>query len=266
VNDRNLTDWLRKAKSEHKSLAYFIKKSIITDNLFGVDIMEEATEIARLRLFLALVASARSVDELEPLPNIDFNILTGNSLIGLMHVNDKDFNDRTSQGDLFRKSYREVLAEKNRLIDNYRHTASKKGGSTDKFPAAFMRHEVSELERFPKEGALDIPIELVRRLSPDSLSVMEFKNDMDIHIAEKMLRFPLLGEKIEGIWNLVLSNEFHMTNDSHLFKIEPAPGRLPLYEGKMIHQFTHTFGGPRYWINEKEGRKAILGKTHIFMV
>jgi hypothetical protein len=509
VNDRNLTEWLRKAKSEHKSLAYFIKKSIITDNLFGVDIMEEATEIARLRLFLALVASARSVDELEPLPNIDFNILTGNSLIGLMHVNDKDFNDRTSQGDLFRKSYREVLAEKNRLIDNYRHTASyasdlrtlrdnieekkseardtlneilldeftklgikfeeaawdtqknnegkprkrkltikdievlspfhwgyefdeiinkrggfdaiitnppweifkpqakeffaehselvtknkmtikefekeqtklmknaeirdawieyqsrfphvsqyfrsanqyknqiavingkkagtdinlyklfveqcynllcpagecgivipsgiytdlgtkqlremlfnqttvtglfcfenrkdifegvdcrfkfivltyKKGGSTDKFPAAFMRHEVSELERFPKEGALDIPIELVRRLSPDSLSVMEFKNDMDIHIAEKMLRFPLLGEKIEGTWNLVLCNEFHMTNDSHLFKTEPAPDRLPLYEGKMIHQFTHVWGYPKYWIEEKQARKKILGK------
>jgi len=510
VNDRNLTEWLRKAKAEHKSLSYFIKKSIITDNLFGVDIMEEATEIARLRLFLALVASARNVDELEPLPNIDFNILTGNSLIGLMHVNDKDFNNRTSQGDLFRKSYREVLSEKNRLIDDYRHTASyapdlralrdniekkksearatlneillneftnlgikfeeaawdtaknkegkpgkrsltmkdiealtpfhwgyefdeiinkragfdaiitnppweifkpqakeffaehselvtknkmtikefekeqtklmknaeirdawieyqsrfphvsqyfrssnqyknqiavingkkagtdinlyklfveqcynllcpagecgivipsgiytdlgtkqlremlfnqtevtglfcfenrkdifegvdcrfkfvvltyKKGGSTDKFPSAFMRHEVSELERFPKEGALDIPIELIRRLSPDSLSVMEFKNDMDIHIAEKMLRFPLLGEKIEGTWNLVLCNEFHMTNDSHLFKTEPAPGRLPLYEGKMIHQFMHIFCGPRYWINEKEGRKTLIGKT-----
>ena len=48
--------------------------------------MEEATEIARLRLFLALVASAGSADELEPLPNIDFNIMAGNSLIGLVHV------------------------------------------------------------------------------------------------------------------------------------------------------------------------------------
>ena len=86
--------------------------------------MEEASEIAKLRLFLALVASARSVDELEPLPNIDFNILVGNSLIGLMHVNDADYEDRTKQGNLFRKSYKEVLAEKNRLIDNYRHTAS----------------------------------------------------------------------------------------------------------------------------------------------
>jgi len=83
--------------------------------------MEEATEIARLRLFLALVASAQSVDDLEPLPNIDFNILAGNSLIGLMRVNDADFEKRNAQGNLFRRSYKQVLADKNRLIDVFRH-------------------------------------------------------------------------------------------------------------------------------------------------
>jgi hypothetical protein len=48
--------------------------------------MDEAVEIAKLRLFLALVSSAMTVDELEPLPNIDFNIMAGNSLIGLIAV------------------------------------------------------------------------------------------------------------------------------------------------------------------------------------
>src|SRR5947207_2676056 len=47
-----LTNWLRQAHAEHDSLSYYIKKKIITDNLFGVDIMEEGNEIARLRLFL----------------------------------------------------------------------------------------------------------------------------------------------------------------------------------------------------------------------
>ncbi len=41
---------------------------------------------------------------------------------------------------------------------------------------------------------------------------------------------------------------------------EPAKGKLPLYEGKMIHQFVHQFADPRYWVDEKEGRKALLGK------
>jgi hypothetical protein len=124
LNDRNLSEWLRRARKDHPSVAYFIKKRIITDNLYGVDIMDEATEIARLRLFLALVASAESVEQLEPLPNIDFNILKGNSLIGLMHVDDKEFDARQAQGHLFRKSYRELLAEKNRLVDLYRHTGT----------------------------------------------------------------------------------------------------------------------------------------------
>ncbi|MFM6609333.1 MAG: ATP-binding protein, partial [Dolichospermum sp.] len=54
-----------------------------------------------------------------------------------------------------------------------------------------------------------------------------------------------------------------MTNDSHLFKTEPGKGRLPLYEGKMIHQFNHKFAEPRYWVEEEEGRKAVLGKNGV---
>ena len=61
---------------------YFILKSIILNNLFGVDIMEEAIEICKLRLFLKLVAQIDSIESIEPLPDIDFNVRTGNSLIG----------------------------------------------------------------------------------------------------------------------------------------------------------------------------------------
>ena len=121
LHDKGLIGWLAGIEKGHPSVGYFIKKRIITDNLFGVDIMEEATEIARLRLFLALVSSAQSIDDLEPLPNIDFNVLAGNSLIGLMRVNDADFAKRETQRDLFRKTYGQVLEEKNRLIDSFRH-------------------------------------------------------------------------------------------------------------------------------------------------
>src|ERR1039458_443766 len=91
LNDTELTKWLKQTQAEHPSVLYFIKKQIITNNLFGVDIMEEATEIARLRLFLALVASAQTEEQLEPLPNIDFNILAGNSLVGLLRVDPAKF-------------------------------------------------------------------------------------------------------------------------------------------------------------------------------
>lgn len=65
--------------AQHPNATYFILKSIIVKNLYGVDIMEEAVEICKLRLFLKLVAQVDSVHQLEPLPDIDFNIRPGSA-------------------------------------------------------------------------------------------------------------------------------------------------------------------------------------------
>jgi hypothetical protein len=514
----NLRKWLRDVKQDHPSIAYFIRKRIITDNLFGVDLMEEASEIARLRLFLALVACADDVDQLEPLPNIDFNILAGNSLIGLMRVDDQDFDTRHKQGNLFQKSYRELLAEKNQLIGLYRGAASysddlrsmrdeiqekqreaaatlddillkefndlgikyeqpvwdqkkgelgkpshrplkpadiralrpfhwgyqfdeilngnrrgfdvivtnppweifkpyakeffeqhsdlvtknnmtihafeaeqskllrntaireawiaylaayphqaayfrlsasfknqtsvvdgkkvgsdtnfyklfveqcqnllrncgrcgmitpggiyadlgakrlremllfeckvdslfglnnerhifeavhhsvkfcifafEKSGSTESFRAAFRINPREAISRDKLDGFLNsrkadirLTTDLIRRLSPDSLSIMEFKNETDVRIAEKMVRFPLLGDPVPGRWAVRLTSEFHMTGDSDIYRVKPSANSLPLFEGKMINQFTATFGKPRYWVRIKEGRRRIIGSA-----
>jgi hypothetical protein len=505
--DRYLKDKLAAIQREHPSVDYYIRKRIISDNLFGVDIMQEATEIAKLRLFLALVAAADRAEALEPLPNIDFNIMAGNSLVGLLRVDESRLavegqTDFIENGKI--ESYRRQLAEKNRQIDLYRRSSTltedlgelrgriealraaaykalnaillddfqglkikfeqarpegksdkraltpadiealhpfhwgyefdeiistrggfdvlianppwetfkpdskeffadhsglvskkkmsikdfeaeqakllrdpevlaawlayqsrfphvsayfrsspqypnqialvngkkagtdinlyklfteqiynllrpggqagivvpsgiytdlgtkqlremlfsqttlgglfgfenrkeifegvhrsfkfvvlnfKKGGATTSFPAAFMRQEVSELEAFPRSGGLPMPVDLIRRLAPDSLSVMEFKTELDVQIAEKMLHFPLLGAEVAGKWKVHFGAEFHMTNDSHLFQTAPGPGRLPLYEGKMIHQFTHQWGRPKYWLEEAQARQALLGRA-----
>lgn len=66
----------------HRNQAYWIGKEIVANNLYGVDLLEEATEICKLRLYLRLVAKLNTRDELEPLPDIDFNIRAGNSLVG----------------------------------------------------------------------------------------------------------------------------------------------------------------------------------------
>ena len=131
LNDTNLSKHLADIRRKHPSINYFVRKRIITDNLYGVDIMDEATEIAKLRLFLALVGAAQKLDDLEPLPNIDFNIMAGNSLIGLLKVDEKRFAgradiDERSQQDMLQRlnarDYLRALAEKNRLIALYRAT------------------------------------------------------------------------------------------------------------------------------------------------
>ncbi len=89
---KNQYKFFRQALAEtqnerHTNLQYFIFKSIILQNLYGVDIMKEAVEIAKLRLFLKLVATVDADYRkpnlgLEPLPDIDFNIRAGNTLVG----------------------------------------------------------------------------------------------------------------------------------------------------------------------------------------
>lgn len=533
---RELENWLKGIRKDHPSVGYYIKRRIVTDNLHGVDIMEEACEIAKLRLFLAMVSSVNRVADLEPLPNIDFNILSGNSLVGLMRVDEHEFDRK--QDDLFKPPFRRLLEEKNRQLDLYRHSAGffgqqadlrsirdgidtemkfangilnellrdqfdalgvkyeqatwdadkqtlgkpkkrrieradidaetplhwgyvfdeimqKRGGfdivltnppwevfkpqakeffadhsdlvtknkmtikefekeqgkllknktvreawlayesrfphinqyfrgapeyqnqfatvngrkvgsdlnlyklflercfallrpsghcgivipsgiyndlgakglrdllfdhtcieglfcfenrkiifegvdsrfkfvvltfektsvprvqsagemnasappddllaparqsGTSRFPVAFMRHDVAELDRFPAEGALWLDVKLIKRLAPDSHSIMEFKSELDLRIANKLLRFPPLGEDVPEKWKLVLHRELHMTDDGPIFKTAPANGRLPLYEGKMIHQFQTGFHEPKYWVGEKDGRTSLLGR------
>jgi methylase of polypeptide subunit release factors len=89
-------EYFRKVLAEmakHPNLRYFVLKSIMLNNLYGVDIMEEATEICKLRLFLKLVAQMEPQPKkqnfgLEPLPDIDFNIRPGNTLVGFASLNE----------------------------------------------------------------------------------------------------------------------------------------------------------------------------------
>ena len=93
--------------SQHQAAE--IKKHIIQQNVYGVDIERGAVDIARLRFWLSLI-----VDEETPqaLPNLDFKIMQGNSLleqykgVDLSRVTKtqeatNDFSQQSVDGDLF---------------------------------------------------------------------------------------------------------------------------------------------------------------------
>ncbi|MCD0156106.1 DNA methyltransferase [Deinococcus sp. 6GRE01] len=547
TNDPTLTRWRKELRGRHENAHYNLKKRIITKNLYGVDLMPEAAEIAKLRLFLSLVSSANTLDDLEPLPNIDFNILTGNSLIGLLEVSESEYQAQRAaataaarakenaqtlgavnrptakivgQPSMFEateKTYRQIVEEYQRDVEIYRKNASEgitdlsamrkqiedrkvaayqdlnpmlhkqfhdlgikyeevtwdaakgkegktrkraltldditalkpfhwafefapvmarggfdavianppwdvvkpngkeflqsfaptisknnmsikdfekekgklladpatltewlayqssfpyvsayyraapqfahqsstvngkktgsdlnlyklfleqsyrllrdggecgivipsgvytdlgakglremlfgksaittlfglsnekflfeevhhsfkfcvlsfeKSGQSKTFPAAFR---INPREAISKEKLRDflhdpnqhvsISLELVRRLSPDSLSVMEFKSELDAHIAEKMLRFPLLKEESLDTWNFKMMREFHIRDDSKIFHASPDKNRLPLFTGKMFHQFELTEKSSGYWIDESVGAAALNKKS-----
>lgn len=89
------------------------------------------------------------------------------------------------------------------------------------------------------------PLATVKALSPEQWALMELRDASDLPILQKCYAaFPALSAE----W-LNFRRELHMTDDKDLFIEQPAPGLLPLYEGKMIWQYSHVFEQPQYWLD-----------------
>lgn len=66
----------------HDRTPYHFKRHAIQNCLYGVDIDAGAVEIAKLRLWLSLVVDEEEVQQIKPLPNLDYKVVPGNSLLG----------------------------------------------------------------------------------------------------------------------------------------------------------------------------------------
>jgi len=62
---------------------YDFKRQCIEHSLYGVDIDPGAVEIAKLRLWLSLVVDEDDIKDIKPLPNLDYKVVCGNSLLGV---------------------------------------------------------------------------------------------------------------------------------------------------------------------------------------
>ncbi len=62
---------------------YYFKRHAIQSSIYGADIDAGAVEIAKLRLWLSLVVDEEDVQKIKPLPNLDYKIVVGNSLLGV---------------------------------------------------------------------------------------------------------------------------------------------------------------------------------------
>ncbi len=67
----------------HDRNPYDFKRHAIHNCLYGVDIDAGAIEIAKLRLWLSLVVDEEGVKQIKPLPNLDYKVVAGNSLLGV---------------------------------------------------------------------------------------------------------------------------------------------------------------------------------------
>jgi hypothetical protein len=77
-----LTPFIQTQTSGTRRSAYRFKANAIKNCLYGVDIDETAVEIAKLRLWLSLIVDEDRIDAIDPLPNLEYKIVKGNSLLG----------------------------------------------------------------------------------------------------------------------------------------------------------------------------------------
>ncbi len=75
-----LTGLFPKEKQSERT-AYNFKRECIENSLYGVDIDPGAVDIAQLRLWLSLIVDETDIHKIKPLPNLDYKIMCGNSLL-----------------------------------------------------------------------------------------------------------------------------------------------------------------------------------------
>ncbi len=141
--------------------------------------------------------------------------------------------------------------------------STEKGGETESFRCAFMQHDPTRLELIEK-AAPRVTLDQVRRLSPTTLGLMEFNNQMDVDVIDHIYSdWPLLGDKLPNHWNVEFNRELDMTIDSELFRTTidrtlPSGGRW-LWEGKHIWHLDAALEQRAIYVDH-DGAKTYLGK------
>ena len=138
------------AAGSERAQDYAVIKHIIVNNLYGVDIEEQATEIAKLRFFLKLVALLEPGDDIEPLPDIDFNIRHGNTLVGYATADEteKAVNGAT-QGNLFNDAWEDIrirLVAVEQQYNNFQIQQVQRGGHVMPADKQALLEKLTDLE------------------------------------------------------------------------------------------------------------------------
>ncbi len=152
-----------------------IYRHVLTHCLYGVDLWPPAVELARLQLFLQMVQWASCPRDLVGLPDLTLTILPGNSLIGLIRVEDQRFEQVTARGKssakapaaagekplqgnllqpLLANTYQGVLAERQVRLEHYLSQTQllAEAGSVPTYAQAdFLRDRIQELNQIAQD-------------------------------------------------------------------------------------------------------------------
>lgn len=134
---------------------YNFKWNCIHNSLYGVDIDPSAVEIAKLRLWLSLVVDEDDIRQIKPLPNLDYKIMQGNSLLeeyeGVRLFDDKLIStvnfDKEKQASALKEKQAELSSEYIRLHQADKLTRDKRQQIDEK-----LKKISTQIKRFEQSG------------------------------------------------------------------------------------------------------------------
>lgn len=143
--------------------AYDLKRHAIQNSLYGVDIDLGAVEIAKLRLWLSLIVDEENYKHIKPLPNLDYKIMQGNSLLeeyeGIPLIDERFF-EKHEEKELVQRRLKEQQSKLQReyfdLHSNDKLTPAKKSEIERNLKDIEKQHNALEQPKSNDQDPFDI--------------------------------------------------------------------------------------------------------------
>lgn len=141
---------------------YNFKRDCIQNSLYGVDIDPGAVEIAKLRLWLSLIVDEDDIKQIKPLPNLDYKIMQGNSLLeeyeGIKLFNEKLLQAPIIYADNLNQENQKIIKMQSELLKFY-----------VKHPEWMHRNDIKKpIEIMNLENRLSVVLKSKKRISENS--------------------------------------------------------------------------------------------------
>jgi adenosyl cobinamide kinase/adenosyl cobinamide phosphate guanylyltransferase len=169
--DESLQNWVRSLQNSPRPPQWTLTHQILTQNLYGVDLLPEAVTVTQLQLWLRLLSTVEAPADLPLLPDLSFNITRGNALLGFIRVDAESFDqiaprrlpkqaprapatETVLQGNLLQPlaaaSYRDTLTEKKIRVEHYQaqtKAMGSEGGIPEYAQTEFLRDRIEAVNQ-----------------------------------------------------------------------------------------------------------------------
>jgi len=186
----NTIELLNDFREEPDKRIYNIKSSVIENCLYAVDVEPTAVEITKLRLWLSLLVDEG--EDVKPLPNLDFKIMCGNSVVNT-------FNGIVLDDNEIKNQYKEIKEEAKKLPMNspYKKEINKQKAELEEAINDFEKI-VEEKENMFNEHNHDIKEEKINAVN--NLRAKMFKSALKVKNTQK------LNKAVENIMKMLAIN------------------------------------------------------------